>query len=109
MRHLGLIDPPDALSILPLALSNGLIFDGVPNAGAMLEVVDPLTDVFVATGELLRAFALHLAGDEVAFVSRLIWPDHDSFALHLVALKLAFVKFASLSEVVFACAVELTI
>ena len=109
MRRLGRCDPTVSFTILLLALTLRLVLHAKEDTGAVLQVILPLTDVLVSAREDLRTLSFHLAVLEFTFIARLIGPDHDALALHVVQAELALVQLTRVSEIVLADAVELTV
>ena len=75
----------------------------------MLKVIFPVADVPVSVHEMLRAFTVHFPIFKLPFVSRFIWPDHSTFAIHIIIFEFTFVQFSGVSEKVLAVAVKLTV
>ena len=109
MRLPRCIDPANSFAVQPFALANRLVFDRVPDAGAVLQIIRPFTYVLVAACENLSSLTLHLPGQKVALISSLVGPDHHSLSLHLIALEFSLIELASFREVIFAAAMELSI
>ena len=53
--------------------------------------------------------AFHESIFKLAFVSRHIWPNHDSSAMHVILDKVSFIYLAGIRKVVFTLAMELAI
>lgn len=72
-------------------------------------VVLKLTYVFVSICKLFVAFSVHLSNFEFSFKPGSVWPDHDSFTLHIVVNKFTLVQLSIVLEEVFSKPVELSI
>jgi hypothetical protein len=75
----------------------------------MLLVILPVTNVSISVRKMLSTFSVHLANFEVTFISWLVWPDHDTFAVHVIIFEFSLVELAGIREVIFAVAVELAV
>lgn len=111
-RHvilLSLADPRVSFIIDPSSLSLALVLDVVPNSSSVHIVVLELSNVSISSSVLLDSLTIHHSVLKLSFVSRLVWPDHDSISAHVVLFESTFVNLTSIGEVVFAMTVELSI
>jgi len=75
----------------------------------MLQIVSPVSNVPVSVGEMFGAFSVHFSAFEISFVSAFIGPDHYTFAVHIIVLKLALIKLSTIRKVIFAIPMKLAI
>ena len=68
-----------------------------------------MADVLVSASEDLGTLTFHFAVLEFALIARLIGPDHNALALHVVQAELTFVKLSRVSEIVLADTMELAV
>ena len=94
---------------MPLTLTFRLFCMVKQDAAAILQVVFEAADVPVSIYLKLCTMSVHFSENELTLVSRAVREVHDSFALNVVVHKFSFVNFASVCEVVFSVAVELTL
>lgn len=109
MSRLCGTNPAISLSILPFALPLGLILQIVENARPVLKIIFPVANVPVSVGKVLCTFSVHFAGQEVTFVSRLIGPDQNSFAFHVIIFEFTFIQFARIGKVILTVSMKLAI
>lgn len=86
-----------------MALLANPILGAVVDSNAVLDVVGPLPDVFVAVREDHSALALALARLELALVDTAVGEGQFTLSVEEVVLELALVSALGLREVVHAC------
>lgn len=75
----------------------------------MLEVVFPIANIPIAISKVLGAFTMHFSCLKITFIPRLIRPDHDTFAIHVVIFEFTLIELARISKVVLAVPVKLAV
>jgi hypothetical protein len=84
-------NPIVSLTVLPLPLPFGLVFNVEEYTMSMHQIVIHLPNVFVSICKDLCSVSIHFALFELAFITISIRPGHDSLALHVVFFKLSFI------------------
>jgi len=75
----------------------------------MLDVVFPIAYELIATSPYFGASSFHFTIFKFSFISRLIWPGHNSFSFHIIVLEFSFIKSTSICKVILSGSMKLAI
>jgi len=75
----------------------------------MLKVVFPITYVSIAVCEVLRTLSMHFTSLKISFIPWFIWPDDNTFSIHVIIFEFSLVELARICEVILAITMELAI